>query len=101
MRFKLGDQVEWTSQSNGVAKMKRGKVVVVVPAFIHPRSFAELVDSFGCDIRKSEWGGHRTAESYLVLVPGKTPRARVKVYWPRVPQLQAMGIEQPEYATEQ
>lgn len=37
--FKVGDTVEWTSQSQGVVKEKVGVIYAVVPEFINPKGF--------------------------------------------------------------
>lgn len=45
-RFGLGDIVEWSSQSGGVTKAKKGEVVWVIPAEQEPPTFNELSDKF-------------------------------------------------------
>lgn len=80
--FQLGQQVAWTSQSAGVAKIKAGEIDEVVPAGKYPdRSRFEAL------YRGPGVGLHRGHESYVVLVPGKTPRSKGKLYWPRVTHL--------------
>ena len=74
MTFKLNDKVAWASQSQGSARRKVGTVVQVIPANVPPK----LVGS----------GLARPHESYVVSVPGKTARAKPKIYWPVVSLLQ-------------
>ena len=76
--FKIGDQVEWTSQSQGYTKTKRGVVAQVVPAEQRPDKtrFPQLFRGIGC-------GYGRNHESYVVLV-GKRP------YWPVASRLTAV-----------
>lgn len=70
--FKVGDQVEWTSQSAGFrATVKRGIVEGVVPAGTRPASVSKNPNP----------GAARDHESYIVLVRGKGR------YWPRVKHL--------------
>jgi len=74
--FKVGDWVEWKSQSQGYAKVKRGVVASVVAPGTRPhRDFWQLYR--GC-----ECGMARNHESYVV-------RVRTVPYWPRVSQLRA------------
>lgn len=77
--FVLNDQVMWTSSSAGVRKTKHGRVEAIIPAGGHltPEQ-ARQADA---------WGVARKHQSYLVRVPGKTPRAKGTLYWPRVQAL--------------
>lgn len=87
--FKIGDVVEWTSSSAGVAKTKRGPIVLVVPA-------GKAGDRVAIDYMNAKkrthrncWGGgwRRDEVSYVVEVPGATPKAKPILYWPRVAAL--------------
>jgi hypothetical protein len=76
--FEVGDEVEWTSQSGGHVKTKRGKVFEVVPPSNRP------VTSY------KSFGSPRRHVSYTVRVPGG------KLYWPLVKGLRlARTAEQP------
>lgn len=81
-RFSQGDSVTWTSQSAGVAKSKTGTIEQVVPAKSCPdrECFLQLYTGPGV-------GLPRDHESYVVRVPGKTPKSAGKLYWPRVSAL--------------
>ena len=59
----IGSTVQWTSQSAGTVRAKRGMVIEVVPAGVRP------------DVRGA--GMARDHESYVVQVGGRR-------YWPRV-----------------
>lgn len=84
-KFKIGQQVEWTSSSNGSTTTKRGKVEAVIAAKTYPtpnqRNEADAV------------GAYRDHESYMVRVPGKTSAAKGKLYWPRVSALKPCNSE--------
>jgi hypothetical protein len=69
--FKVGDAVEWTSQSAGVTKTKRGEVEQVVAAYKRV--------NFGGYLRRRV----RDHESYVVKANGRR-------YWPRVAHLKAV-----------
>jgi hypothetical protein len=68
--FKVGDLVEWTSQSAGVTKAKRGEVVEVISRGNVPKLHG---------VRHYSWRDH---ESYVVKANGRR-------YWPRVAHLKA------------
>lgn len=78
--FKVGDQVTWTSQSGSYVKTKIGTVISIIPKGARPSM--EILPGAG-------WG--RDHPSYLVSVPGKTARAKGKLYWPNVKHLRASG----------
>jgi hypothetical protein len=83
MVFKVGDRVEWVSQSQGYTKSKSGEVVEVVPAGHTPATkYSDLYRGAGP-------GNSRRHESYVVAVRKVTrlPRASVKHYWPIVSKL--------------
>jgi hypothetical protein len=69
MEFKIDDVVEWVSQSAGVAKKKRGKVVRILGAGDRPDG-----------VRNP--GLPRDHVSYIVKVGSRR-------YWPRVSQLRS------------
>jgi hypothetical protein len=79
MSFKVGDEVTWRSQANGNYSLKKGKIVIVVPAWVSP--FSVLFNTSYSDYRlKFAQRGWRSDESYLVAV-------RTRLYWPHVRQL--------------
>jgi len=78
MQLRVGDTVQWTSQSAGSTLTKVGEIIEVVPAAGRPKSMSA-----------NRSGAPRDHESYVVLasaiVDGKVrPRRR---YWPRVSKL--------------
>ncbi|MBR8194134.1 hypothetical protein KDW82_34550 [Burkholderia vietnamiensis] len=77
-QFKVGDTVTWSSQASGFAKTKTGVIEQVVQAKAYPdrERFPQLY-------RGSGTGLYRDHESYVVRVPGKTPKSAGKLYWPR------------------
>lgn len=77
MTINLGMKVKWVSQANGGWKEKVGTVVEVVDANYPPKSPAGS-------------GWMRNHESYIVSVPGKTAKAKPKLYWPRVSALKVV-----------
>jgi len=87
--FKVGDTVEWSSQSGGYTEDKRGVVAAVVPVGGRPDR-----DKFWRLYRGTGPGYSRDHVSYVVLV-GKRP------YWPRVCHLRAAhsAEAQPAQAT--
>ena len=68
-KIKKGNDVKWTSQSNGVYLHKRGEVVAVIPPGQVPAD-GEYKGLFGC-------GGARAYESYVVFV-----KKQNRHYWP-------------------
>lgn len=68
--MRVGDEVEWTSQSAGNRRTKRGTVIRVLPDGARPDRLS--ANRFP--------GMARAHESYVVRANGKT-------YWPRVNQL--------------
>ena len=92
-QFKIGDEVKWTSASGGYDKTKRGKVVSVVYPGQDPGSVWRRIPPAAREgMSPMEWGlGDRDHESYLVAVQtGKTAKAKLRVYWPRVSALKAV-----------
>lgn len=87
-RFQVGDTVTWTSQAWGSTKKKTGTVVIVVPAGVPPHM---LVMNFAIahGLREPDFGLQRDHESYVVSVPGG-PKAKPKLYWPRVSALKGV-----------
>jgi len=78
--FKIGDRVEWESQSHGSMKTKVGTVVAINP----PNCIEHLMAKWGL----KGAGYARDHESYIVAVKaGKTDKAKPKYYWPRVSAL--------------
>lgn len=68
--FRVGDVVEWTSQSAGVVKRKRGEVIAL--------------------LKPGEWlsGPRRIRDHVSYVVRVREPYLqRSRLYWPRVPQL--------------
>ena len=74
--MKIGDQVTWTSESQGVIKTKRGVIVAVVPAHTDP--YECVPDGYRCG--GTDLGSPRAAESYLIM----TGNQKRRLYWPRV-----------------
>lgn len=71
--MKLGNQVFWRSQANGVWKNKLGLVTEVVAANMLPQSVK----------RNNRYSGKaRDHESYIITILGKTNK-----YWPLVSAL--------------
>jgi len=87
--FKVGDLVEWDSHASGYCVRRKGKIKYAVAprAAVYPGAFMpEFTTMFDGD------GMPRNHESYLVEVPGgKTPKAKPKLYWPRVSQLRKVA----------
>jgi hypothetical protein len=84
--FKLGDDVEWTSQSLGHEKKKRGVIAAVVPARKSPKGY--IVKNYGGCVTRADGGGiMRNHESYLVFVTPLFGHAQPKLYWPVVSKL--------------
>lgn len=91
MKFRVGNRVKWSSQSQGFAKKKVGKIILLVPAGEDP---AKLINSridlskYATDMR---FGGARLHDSYLVEVPrrGEKRNQKPALYFPRVCQLKA------------
>ena len=77
--MKRGDIVEWTSQSGGSVRTKRGHIVEVVPEGERPMR------------RRKNWGLNRDHESYVVMAHvlngSKAQRKWFRSYWPRVNKL--------------
>lgn len=81
MGFKVGDEVSWSSASNGSWKEKIGDVVEVIPAgvSVYSSNFRNELDASSIP---------RKEESYVVCVgPKPGSRAKPKYYWPRVSAL--------------
>lgn len=79
-KFKLGDEVSWSSSANGSTAKKIGDVVEVIPAG-KPIGSSKFKTLNGGGLPRKE-------ESYVVCVgvkPGS--RAKPKYYWPRVSAL--------------
>jgi hypothetical protein len=87
--FKIGDVVEWTSSSAGITKTKRGDVVfVVAPGRASGRKALQYIADRRATHRSTFGGGwERDHVSYLVCVPGATPKAKPILYWPRAAAL--------------
>lgn len=74
--FKVGDKVEWVSQSAGFTTRKQGEVVAIVPAGRSPG--LGFLERFNLQKYRCMFDGlFRDHESYLILV-------KTKLYWPRV-----------------
>ena len=80
--FKVGDLVEWTSQSAGVSQRKVGRVVQVVPPGGKPEP------------RIAGVGMSRDHQSYVVMA-AVDGRDRNKRYWPRASAL-VLHLKQPK-----
>ena len=83
--FKLGDKVEWASQSGGSLKVKRGEVVKVVAPKTRPNFMA--LDALHNSRNVYGGGSPRNHESYIVKV--QEGNRKPVLYWPRVSGLMA------------
>jgi len=80
--FRIGDVVEWTSQSSGSSLTKRG----IVTEVIVPGTRPDRIRFPGLYRSTALIGMPRNHESYVVLVGSKP-------YWPRVSQLKQCGVQ--------
>ncbi len=88
MQFKLGDKVEWWSQSSGWRGLKIGEIALVIPEGKSPSPDLLKEDFPACSLNAMKNPGMgRDHESYIVRVPSRT-KAKDKLYWPRVSALQ-------------
>lgn len=89
--FKIGEKVKWTSQSLSYETTKQGKVFVIIPANVAPPNHIpgyRCVYGYGPGLAIMP----RNHESCLVEVSGgKTAKAKTKLYWPRVSQLERLN----------
>jgi hypothetical protein len=87
--FKIGDVVEWTSSSAGTTKTKRGDVFAVIPPGKDGYRQARKLFVESAGTHRNLWGGGlwRDEVSYVVEVPGATPKAKPILYWPRAAAL--------------
>lgn len=72
MSIKKGDKVSWVSHGRGSSVKNTGVVEVVVPAGKRPDVGVEL----------KAGTAPRSAESYIIRIPGKTARSKSKLLWP-------------------
>lgn len=80
-KFKLGDEVSWSSSAGGFTKKKIGDVVEVIPAGV-----SIMKSRFRAELDASTLP--RAYESYIICVgPKPGSRAKPKYYWPRVSAL--------------
>ena len=79
--LRVGTRVEWTSQSAGIAAVKRGIVEAVIPRGERPAKTS----------KNPVPGAARDHVSYLVRVKGRG------LYWPRVSHLRGW-VEEPQGA---
>ena len=82
--MKIGDRVQWTSQSKGSRTAKVGRIVAVVPPKMSPSKFVPEGFRAGSPLGFGVPRGH---ETYLVKVDGKGRG----LYWPRVKYLLVKG----------
>jgi hypothetical protein len=82
--LKVGDRVEWTSQSRGVVQTKVGSVIRVIPAGEDPAGVIKNLRVVHGARAAYGRGGPRGVASYLILVPRVTPKSKPVIYWPRV-----------------
>jgi hypothetical protein len=81
--FAEGDEVTWTSQSQGFEKKKCGKIVRVIPKGTNPAV------PQGMRVQGVGLGGARNHQSYLVGIGNV-------LYWPRVTLLRPdLGSKKP------
>jgi len=83
--FKVGDKVSWGSQAGGRFLSKFGTVVGIVPANVDVTNC--LIDY--CDGYKFMvgYGKPRAYESYLVAVGKDSSKRQIRLYWPKVKDL--------------
>jgi len=77
--MKVGDRVQWTSQSQGYEKEKVGVIVEIVPAG------KRIVDAKYRNELRIDIGSYRNHKSFIVRVTG--PQGGTKYYWPLVKNL--------------
>lgn len=82
--MKIGDRVEWESQSSSFTTVKRGSIVAIVP--VGAQADKCLPAGFRCN-STSGYGLSRDHESYLIQVDGKGR----SLYWPRVKYLRLIA----------
>ena len=75
--LRVGDVVEWDSQSHGHVTRKRGTIIAVVPPHIEP---VRCLPAGYKPVDGAGFGMYRDHESYLVAKPLV---ARKLAYWPR------------------
>ena len=87
--FKIGDAVTWSSQAGGVARIKNGRVIAVIPPNVHPFRMRGdhyvLPDGQQIPYSRTNYGGglSRRGVSYVVEVDGGKA-----YYWPLAGKLQ-------------
>lgn len=87
--MKIGDKVRWKSQSGGSWTVKEGEIVGIIPANTHiPRDIIPPFDT------SEYWAWEkrflkmfdgilpRKHESYLIAIPSKSGKGKIKLYWP-------------------
>lgn len=90
--FRVGDKVEWKSQSAGRMKLKRGEVRLIVPCGILPANMRLLDDArylFHCGSLFYTIAP-RDHESYIVVVDSEGG-GKSTMYWPRVRHLERVA----------
>lgn len=90
--FKLGQTVKWSSSAGGHVREKQGEVVAVFRPGIYPTAHRLERDYPDCSAGSTLGGGYgRDHESYLIKVPGPTPKSKPRLYWPRVSALELVA----------
>ncbi len=94
MTYAIGDKVRWDvrSRTDLFSDVQHvGTVVGVLPAYL-PMFEVRMSNAY-CRMSVPVGDLHmsRDHESYLVYVPGATPRSKGKLYWPRVSGLRRVG----------
>lgn len=85
----VGQDVKWTSTSNGSKVAKVGRIEAVVGAGQHVSSALSLSAAKNDFALRTDYAGSpRDHVSYLVSVPGKTSNSKRLLYWPRVSGLE-------------
>ncbi len=88
-RFSVGDRVRWKSASGGYVKEKHGVVVCIVPKGEKASTYAtQCAEEMGMKYPDFGFGLPREHDSYIVHVPGMTPRGKGKLYFPLVQKLE-------------
>jgi len=79
MTFQLGDKVEWGART----RVHAGTVVGVLPTMTHIMD-VDMGDPYMYMKLPAIGYLWRNHESYIVHVPGRIPRSKGRLYWPRV-----------------
>lgn len=91
MKFKIGEDVSWKSEVNGIIIKRKGKIIFIIDSFeslsdiIKSEEFKKCVNS-KIHIIHNNLDDFRPAESYLVKKINKNG-GRPSLFWPEVNSL--------------